>query len=410
MHPGHGRSSVPYSPFKEVNQLSTVIISNSQRTSKKVIVCISSTHWHFLWQRPQQIMSRLSNFYNILFVDPPAQVSEDDLKKPNSQQLHNLAHRITGIHQSLKILAPFHCAGGSEPYQLMIADQIKRTLTFLGWHDPPLLWIYNLAAVPLVGHLRELGVVYDCVDSFASFSWAHPDTHLWEKELLCKAQVVFTSARTLYEKHRELNCLTYFIPNAADYGHFAKADHIGVNEPPDMKSIVRPRIGFVGAAYEWLDYELLSYLAVNHREWRLVMIGPQQHGIELPEEPNIHWMGPRDYKVLPWYLASMDLMLIPFVRNQTTEHANPIKLWEYLAAGKAVVSTALPEVPRVPGVIWVGRDHAEFEDQCQQALDWINSSDKRQELVMKARAIARVNSWEVRCQQIREILRERFRI
>jgi len=345
-----------------------------------------------------------------LFVDPPAQVTEEELKKPTGGQLPNLAHRITTIHPSLKILAPYHCAGSSEPYRLMIADQIKRTLTYLGWHDPPLLWIYNLAAVPLVGHLREMGVVYDCVDSFASFSWAHPDTHLWEKELLCKAQVVFTSARTLYEKRRQLNALTYLIPNAADYGHFAKAEHFGVNDPPDLKHIARPRLGFIGAAYEWLDYGLLSQLAANHPEWHLVMIGPQQHGIELPQEPNIYWMGIRDYKVLPWYLACMDVMLIPFVRNQTTEHANPIKLWEYLAAGKAVISTALPEVPRVPGVIWVGNGHAEFEDQCRQALEWVNSPEKRLELAVKARAIARANSWEVRCQEIREILRERFRI
>jgi glycosyltransferase involved in cell wall biosynthesis len=353
-------------------------------------------------------MSRLSQHYYILFVDPPSQIAKSEFDRPSFQQTHSAPRRIITISPSLKVLSPCQIQSDSNLYSPLIADQIKKALASLRWNNPPLVWIYNLPAVSLVGQLRETGVVYDCVDSFASFSWAHPDTHLWEKELLCKAQVVLTSARALFEKRRKINILTYLVPNAADYEHFARNELSGAGEPADLRPIGHPRLGFIGAAYEWLDYDLLKYLATNNPGWNLIMIGPHQHGINLPERENIHWLGARDYKTLPWYLANIDVMLIPFARNQTTEHANPIKLWEYLAAGKPVVSTRLPEVREVLDLVWLSDNHREFQMNCEAALDLLKNPEKREDMVRRARIIARSNSWEVRCKEIRDILQARF--
>lgn len=383
--------------------LPVYIVTSERRPSKKVIVCLSSTHWHFLWQRPQQIMARLCYDYNILFVDPPRSLQEAQSKI----DVNLISRHLLSINPGLKVLSPCQ-PGDVTRYSPMVLEQIKKALAHLRWYHPPLLWIYNLPGVSLIGYLRELGVVYDCVDSFDSFSWAHPDTGQWEQELLGKAHVVLTSARTLFDEKRKRNPRTYLLPNAADFTHFSKTEHFGSNEPRDIKTIVRPRLGFTGAAYEWLDFELLDKLALEHPSWNLVMIGPHQHGLTLPQQTNLHWLGPRDYKALPWYIHSMDVMLIPFVRNQTTEHANPIKLWEYLAAGKPVVSTRLPEVPEINDVIWLGETFADFEKNCEDVLKIIAMADKKAAIAAQGRAVAQKNSWDQRCLEIRKILKERF--
>jgi glycosyltransferase involved in cell wall biosynthesis len=385
---------------------------------QKTIICLSSTHWHFLWQRPQQIMSKLSQDYQILFVDPPYAVTETEnfLRKKHDPQ--NIK-RLNSISQSLKVLSPYQIAASDslvksaqirENNLSLIREQICQALNYLCWNSPALLWVYHPQAVNLVGHLGERGVIYDCVDSFASFSWSDPQTSQWEAELVRKADLVLTSAGKLYQQWQKSGKPVYLIPNAADYEHFSKCGNYGTFEPSDLKAIKHPRLGFIGALYEWLDFELLQWLATQNPHWNLVMIGPRQHGLEVPEAcRNIHWLGPRDYKTLPWYLNCIEVMLIPFLRNQTTEHANPIKFWEYLAAGKPVVATLLPEISLINGVTWVSENYRQFNNNCHSALNLVSDPSRQKELVMQARLVAKDNSWEGRCRQIIAILKEHFK-
>lgn len=378
------------------------------------IACFSSTHWQFLWQRPQQIMQRLSSYYNILYVDPPYPVSPVELAEREKQYPENLGARLKSIQNSLKILTPVKLAinaDGMDNEDLarenarLVGAQIRKTLARLHWYQP-LLWVYDLAAVPILTELTGRGVVYDCVDSFAAFSWADPHTSDWERKLLRRADVVITSARTLYQERREENPHIYLIPNAADFEHFAKTSV--TTEPGELRKIPHPRLAFVGAVYEWLDMKLLAKLAQDHPAWSLVMIGPQQSGLELPEVSNLYWLGTREYKLLPWYMQYFEVMLIPFLHNEVTDHANPIKFWEYLAAGKPVVATRLPEIPPIPGVTWLCDNYHQFQEGCLKALKVAADPILRAETSEKARNFARINSWDERCRIIRGILRDHF--
>jgi glycosyltransferase involved in cell wall biosynthesis len=376
---------------------------------------MSSTHWHFLWQRPQQIMFRLSQDYNILFVDPPYPVPLKEIFNDLEQNKININNKLKTINSSLKVLTPYKISNSSisdaqklhEENTWFIKIQIQKALAFLKWYQP-LLWIYDLAAVSMVSQLDERGVIYDCVDSFSAFSWADPNTSIWETELLNKADVVMTSANMLFEERRAQNNNTYLVPNAADYDHFSKGgSYVGV-EPVEFKNIKHPRLAFVGAVYEWLDFELLEKIAVNNPDWNLIFIGPQQHNIKVPICDNIFWLGARDYKLLPFYIQGFDLMLIPFLHNEVTRHANPIKLWEYLAAGKPVITTRLPEIPQLSEVIWLSDDYPSFQKSCNEALNILESPVKRNEIIHKAQMLAKINSWDERCKMIRMILRKHF--
>lgn len=363
-------------------------------------------------------MQRLSNCYNVLYVDPPYPVSATEFADREKRFPENLGARLKTIQNSLKVLTPIKLAAEASetarettPEALvqenarLVAAQIRKTLAQLHWYQP-LLWIYDLAAVPILSELSGRGVVYDCVDSFAAFSWADPQTADWERELLRRADVVITSARTLYQERRKENPYVYLIPNAADFEHFAKPSD--TTEPGELRKISHPRLAFIGAIYEWLDLELLAKLAQDHPAWNLVMIGPQQNGLTLPEVSNLHWLGTRDYKLLPWYMQHFEVMLIPFLRNDVTDHANPIKLWEYLATGKPVVATRLPEIPSIPGVIWLCDDSSQFHENCRKALIAVSDPARRAEISNQARNIARINSWNDRCRNIRGILSDHF--
>lgn len=395
--------------------MSQYTVINITHQSKCQIVCMSSTHWHFLWQRPQQIMLRLSRDYNVLYVDPPYPVPLKEIHNTATYQKVNIQNRLKSVNNSLKVLTPYKiadCAGEAvENFKIentwFIKNQVQKALTSLRWYQP-LLWIYDLPSVSLIEKLDERGVLYDCVDSFSSFSWADPKTQSWEDDLLNKANVVLTSADTLYKERSTRNRNTYFVPNAADYDHFSKCGSFENVTPAELKNIKSPQLAFIGAVYEWLDFSLIEKIAVNNPDWNLIMVGPKQHDLKIPECNNIHWLGARDYKSLPLYMQSFDLMLIPFLQNEVTKHANPIKLWEYLAAGKAVISTDLPEVPELPEVIWLSDAHESFIENCSKALDLLKIPEKKLKLAQKARTLAKNNSWDERCKVIRMILKKHF--
>ncbi|MBO8168634.1 MAG: glycosyltransferase [Thermoanaerobacteraceae bacterium] len=365
-------------------------------------------------------MTRLSQIYDVLYVDPPFPVSAQQVARELGEGQKSIGQRLRMMSNTLYVFSPREISRASYPkmnkeqLRKLNLDLLKLELrkVFAATNiNNPLLWIYNPAAVGVIGQLGETSVVYDCVDSFHSFSWSSPETEQWEKELVEKADVVLTTSQGLYNEQGKKNRATYLVPNAADYQHFATVDSMYRNDnavPRDLQGIGKPRLGFVGAVYEWLDFELLDMIAKKHPAWNIVLIGPKQGGLQVPKRKNIYWLGSRQYSELPFYMQHFDVMLIPWLRYEVTEQANPIKMWEYLAVGKPVVATALPEILHVPGVIWMAQDHLEFERHIATVLNLVCDDRKRQEIAEKAQNIARINSWESRCHQIREILKHHF--
>ncbi|MGE5599151.1 MAG: glycosyltransferase [Bacteroidota bacterium] len=391
------------------------IAQSVRHHGRNQIVCLSSTRWDFLWQRPQQIMSRLSRTYDVLYVDPalPVYALETDELTAGAGLL---TRRLRKVHDSLLVFSPQMIAKHSRPDQDpeslhamnagLLARQLGAILTLLRWQTP-LFWAYDPQACLVLNLLPRRGVVYDCVDCFPAFSWADPLTAQWDREMMAKADVVLTSALALYQERNIDGKATFLVPNAADYAHFAQAGNLTA-EAPELAGVRQPRLGFIGAVYEWVDLDLLATVAEAQPDWQLVMIGPAQHGLVLPERPNIHWLGPRDYRLLPMYLQGLSVMLIPFHRNEVTDHTNPIKMWEYLAAGKPIVATMLPEIPEIPGVIWQCETPEEFIEGCASALGLMQDPVRSEEISCRARAVARANSWDERCKQIKDILAAHF--
>lgn len=212
--------------------------------------------------------------------------------------------------------------------------------------EQPFPLVFEIPAMKRLGYT----VVYDLIDDWS----AYQDTPSYFKEtepyLLTHADIITATARSLYEKALDYNKNSFLCPNAVDTDHFLKARDV-CKKPEDLPE-GRPRIGFFGIIREWFDTGLLRYAALQKPHFEFCLIGGYTEDIfkQLKDLRNVHFLGRKDYSALPQYLHHFNATIIPFVINDLIRSTNPIKVYEYLAGGKPVVSTPIPEVEGMPFV------------------------------------------------------------
>ncbi len=216
---------------------------------------------------------------------------------------------------------------------------------------PRLLWTYS----PLTPELYELerfpAVVYHAVDDIAAQPGMPAQAIAAAEEVLVRrADLVFATSLLLRDRHAAAGASRcVFLPNVADAEHFGAALAPGVVAPLDLAALPEPRIGFVGAVSGYkLDFALIRAVALARPSYSFVLIGqvgegdPRTDSALLHGVRNLHLLGPRPYSELPAYLAGMGAAILPSAANRYTAAMFPMKLFEYLAAGRPVVATPLP--------------------------------------------------------------------
>ena len=298
------------------------------------IVAHSHLRWDFVWQRPQQVFSRLARQHPVLFVEEP-------LYQPGKMYLR-LGEVQPNIVRAIPVLP--EPRGADEVCELVL-PLLRGALPA----RPLVQWFYSPMCAPaMVGKLGEVAVVYDCMDELANFRFAPPDIREREQFLLKHADVVFTGGLGLYEAKSREHANAHFFGCGVDVEHFGKARAPDTVVPATVAKLPRPVLGYFGVIDERLDYELISALADAYSDASIVMAGPlaKVRAEDLPRQPNIHWLGQQAYDALPALVKGFDVCLMPFALNEATRFINPTKTLEYLAAGKPVVSTAISDVAR----------------------------------------------------------------
>jgi glycosyltransferase involved in cell wall biosynthesis len=275
--------------------------------------------------------------------------------------------------------------------------------------EDPVQWFYDPMAVPaFAGQMGEMLTVYDCMDELSKFRCAPPDMAKREKELLKRADVVFTGGQKLFEAKSEYNDNCHFYGCGVDCDHFGKARAEETKVPEDLRAIStvgasplpagaalprkRPVLGYFGVVDERMDYELIARLADANRDWSVVMIGPTMKVDEstLPKRANLHWLGQRSYMDLPAYCKGFDVCMMPFALNESTEFINPTKALEYMATGRMIVSTPVPDVVRnFGGVVKVAKGPEEFISMCREAVE-----RPEQHRIERGLKMTSENTWE----------------
>ncbi len=235
-----------------------------------------------------------------------------------------------------------------------------------------MLWYYTPMALPLGAALNPSAIVYDCMDQLSAFKGAPAGLLERERELLRQADVVFTGGHSLYQEKRQSHPNIHPFPSSVDVSHFAQA-RVAQPEPTDQATIAGPRLGFFGVIDERMDLELLAGVARARPSWQLVILGPlaKIDSSDLPQAPNIHYLGSKSYSELPSYIAGWDVALLPFARNESTKFISPTKTPEYLAAGRPVVSTSIADVVtpyQALGLVRIADTADEFVRACEDAL------------------------------------------
>ena len=302
------------------------------------IVCVSHLRWDFVFQRPQQLLSRAARHGTVLYIEEPTIVHGDS-------HLHVSGH-ADGL-RVIELRISSHCppAERHASARRLIAEAIEKYV-----QGEFVLWYYTPMALPFTYELNATVVVYDCMDELSAFAGAPSEMRAYESELFRIADVVFTGGQSLYDAKRLRHERVLLFPSSVDVPHFARA-RSGAEAPPDQALIPRPRIGFFGVIDERMDYDLLRGVARERPDWHLVLVGPtaKVDPATLPQAPNLHYLGAKAYAELPNYIAGWDVAMLPFARNESTRFISPTKTPEYLAAGRPVVATSIQDVVKPYG-------------------------------------------------------------
>jgi len=372
------------------------------------IVVFSSLPWNFLRQRPQHIASKLAKKgHKILFFETPVFISSlsDIQEKIKERRLFEVRQVEDNIY-AVKLYLPHFLGKFASVKDEFCKLSFRYCLRKLNFH-PDVAFFYTLHYYSLLKPLKSMNakIIFEYVDDITSFQEFAFDNYVrMETELIKTSSLIFATSRLLRDKVLKFNPNVVYLPNAMDFEHFNSAMENTNVTPDDLLNLKHPIIGFIGALFEWIDVDLICKIAKNHPEYSILIVGPVNFGkSQLETCPNITMVGTKSYESLPSYLSNIDVCLIPFKMNSITLHSNPIKMYEYLAAGKPVVSTPLPEiVSNASGIVYIGKGDEDYIKMVEAATREIEHKDET--AIAERISFARKNSWESRVEVIEKHL------
>ncbi len=384
------------------------IVPDTESSGDETFSLIVHCHlcWDWVWQRPQQFISRISQKHRVLFVE---MAGPDETLAVPTAHLSTLAD-FPNISVLRMQFPAWRWADGEyvDRERRRILEEVLQG-PLAGEFDNFVQWFYDPMAFTAFGEgMGELAVVYDCMDELSKFKGAPPEIAQRELDLLQRADVVFTGGRRLYESKSQWNSNCHFYGCGVDGGHFGKAREVGTQIPAELASLPKPVLGYFGVVDERMDYELVARMADANPAWSVVVIGPvvKVDPGSMPQRPNLHWLGGRAYNELPAVCKGFDLCLMPFARNESTEYINPTKALEYMATGRAIVSTAVPDVVSNFGeVVKIANSHEEFIELCRRS---VAHPDYR--AISRGLKMVRENSWEAIVDKLEELIGDAVRV
>jgi len=349
------------------------------------VVCFPVIDWELRTQRPQQLLARLSargcpvfylrNDFRLgrtaarTSLVPP-NVFGLRLPGPARMTIYRDPPSPTRVSKWLDLLETVLRPGDSLPTVALVQWPFWMSLAFAArdrWGWP---------------------VIYDCLDEHSASPAARPETVEFERLLIEGSDLVTATSRVLQLKCSTAHRPCMYLPNAADFEHFW--DHGGGTSP--LRSH-RPVVGYIGALAEWFDVELVRAAAMAYSDWRFELVGLNSGANlgSISRLRNVRLLGERPYDDLPSLLRRFDVALIPFRLNALTRAANPVKFYEYLAAGKPVVSSCLPELEPFRDLVYLAPDRKAFV-----RLIGIAAREAKPELTAARIRFARQNDWSHR--------------
>ena len=376
---------------------------------KNKIVCLSTTNFHPLPTRKQNVMTRLRNA-EILYFDPPVSYIAPLKDKKCAVRLFSRWKKADKPQGNLTVyeLPPVFPFFNKHRWvnrlnQKRQAKFVRKKMREHGFGEDTVLWCYSPSSCDIARHIPHQKLVYDCVDRHSAYK-GHIDPAVvdgMERDLAGGADMVFSTAIGLHETLQNYNKNAKMIPNGAAYEVFSRvqAEKGSLPCPEEMKQLPHPVYGFVGMLQECIDYALIESLAKAQPEATIFLIGRTLPGVNLDhlkKYPNIVFHGLVPQPELPAYIAQFDVCLNVFRAGALSKDVSPLKFYEYLATGKPVVSTREPlQVSDFADVVYIVDSEAEFPALCREA-----AAEQSPAKVAKRLAYGKACSWSERVRQM----------
>lgn len=374
------------------------------------ILCFAPDPWSDIWRNRHQIMSILAERNRVMYVEPRTYLRQTVamIRAGELRWRDVRGERVTEVKPNLYVYHNLSCAPISGRFPLRQLTEVvrlrslKREMRRLGF-GVPILWLCRPEMGDLMDKFSEKLLLYHVVDEYSAYEGvADPELiRQREREILVRADLVLATAPALWESKQAFNANTHLVLNAVNYDAFAQAMQSNAPGPDDLQSLGRPLIGYVGAINTKLDLSLFLAVAESHPEWTLALIGPVSFPLNdrllqrLKDQRNVRFLGKRSVDDVPYYIQALDVCLLPYKRNEWTRNISSLKLYEYLACGKPVVSSDVPAAREHAALVAIADGAEQFVKLVEAAL-----CDDSQDAALHRMNVARQNTWRHRVEQI----------
>jgi UDP-galactopyranose mutase len=374
----------------------------TDRVVRPPLIVFSHRRWSFVFQRAEHLLTRLAHRFDVYFIEEPVFAE-------GAPALMSATHQngVEVLTPRMPVFAP-----GFHDEQLAVLAPLMQEFVAARQLSEPIVWLSTPLVLPLVADLEPRAVVYDCIDAPVALRFAPPPLAAREAALLELADVVFTGGPSLHEalrgRHPNLHC----VPGGVDAAHFEPSSlghhHVESAAATQLhRGMPRPRLGFFGAIDERLDLDLVANIAALRPGWQIVMAGPvvRIDPATLPQRPNIRWVGLQRHEALPHVMAHWDACLLPFVLDETTRFLSPDRILDYLAGGKPVVSTEIPDaVSLYASVLRFGSTAEDFVAAVEAAL--AEPPEAMADWRARAKTLVQGRTWDAAADTVARLLRE----
>ena len=379
------------------------------------MIYLGMSPWDGMWKNRHQLMSRFAHQMPVVYVEPPqrlrrlrqgalsGQLSWRDFRKPGLREIQPNLYVFPN--------SAFYPVSGSGILHRLTAGRWRRAFCRAGAKvgiSRPILWISQPEHRTVLGKAGELLSIYHAVDEYAGYTdqeGARLEQHrVNEQQTLDRVDLSIVVSPELLRSKSGSGRDVRLVENAVNMSKFDAARVSGIL-PSDFADIRGPRLGYSGLISKRLNFGLIIKLSQRRPEWSIVFIGKvdrrecETELLVLEGMSNVHFLGQKGQHEVADYVAALDVGLLPYELNVETEHISPLKMYEYLALGLPVVSTAIPAALRHRDIVDVADNDAAFENLCQIAL-----SDEDSDRIEERLSFAADNTWDHRVYELTEII------
>lgn len=362
------------------------------------ILYFAPIDWEYIRQRPQHLAQRLSDTFEFIYIQPLG------LRNLRISDFKRAIKRFFGLFKnkepegSLKVRNLVFIPVINNYIQRINVRLLRKQLRSLADKET-IVWVTTPSKLipDILTGLKCKALVYEMLDDYAGIhDPLKKDIARTETLLVNKADLIITTSSALFEKAKSINknkervCLS----NGVDYDFFDKSRFSKPAELAGMDKI----IGYVGSMDKWIDIGTIVFLADNMKEANFVFVGPLKIR-NLPARKNIHYLGRRNYDMIPHYCNCFDVCLIPFIPGEFADMINPVKLYEYFALGKPVVASRMKELASLNELLYIAEGREDFLEKLKLAV-----SENDAVVRSKRKELARLNDWTVKAESISEAL------